>query len=65
MAEDSPALEGGLRPGDVIIEANGEKVDEVEDVDRIIKTEGKEKGVVMFLIVRDGHNLFRTIPVQA
>jgi serine protease Do len=58
----SPAAEAELRPGDVIIKANGDSVEQVAELERIVEA-SQQKGVVLLLIKRKGQNLFRTIPL--
>lgn len=63
VAGDSPAEEGGLRAGDVILQANQKVVESTAAFDRIVEEDGRKKGVVMLLVTRDKHTLFRTIAV--
>ena len=60
---DGAAAES-IRPGDVIMEANQTPLRSVADLEKIVNTDGKEKGVVMLLIKRKGQNFFRTLPVE-
>ncbi|MGE4298513.1 MAG: DegQ family serine endoprotease [Desulfovibrionaceae bacterium] len=59
----SPAEENDLRPGDVILQVNQKAVSNPAAFKDIVEKDGKEKGVVMLLIKRQGQNAFRTIPM--
>jgi regulator of sigma E protease len=37
LEKDFPAMKAGLKPGDIVLEANGEKVRNIEDLSRITK----------------------------
>jgi serine protease Do len=63
VMDASPAAEANIRPGDVILEANGQPVDDVSALEDVLDGDASKKGVVMFLIKRQGQNLFRTIPL--
>jgi len=65
VADGSVAAEGDLRQGDVILEVNQQPVETPDELSQAVQTAAKKSGVAMFLIVRDGHNLFRTVPVKA
>ncbi|WP_031480127.1 Do family serine endopeptidase [Maridesulfovibrio frigidus] len=58
---NTPAEEAAIAVGDAILEANQHKVNTIEDLRKIINSEGKERGLVMLLIKRQGRNIFRTI----
>ena len=58
----TPAAKAELRPGDVILKANGKTVQQVSDLESIVQA-AEQKGVVLLLIKRKGQNLFRTIPL--
>lgn len=62
--QNSAAAQAGLMPGDVILEANGKPVNTVQALQDVLNTDAKAKGVVMLLINRRGHNLFRTLPLS-
>lgn len=64
VEEDSLAASSDLRPGDVILEANGQEVSSVQDFERIYNEDAKPKKVLMLLLKRDGVNLFRTISLE-
>ena len=57
---DGPALEAGLRAGDVIVGANGRRLSSVEELEGIAK---KSTGSVALLINRDGATLFVPLKV--
>ncbi len=53
VEEDSPAEEAGLRAGDVIVEVNGERIDDAEDlIDEISRMEKGETAKIK--VIRDG-----------
>jgi serine protease Do len=64
MNESSSAAQNGLAVGDVILEANGKAVNSVMELRAVIEGDGKAKGVVMLLIMRQGKNVFRTVPLS-
>jgi serine protease Do len=64
VARDSKAAQANIQPGDVILEANGQKVNSVEDLTRVLQGDAAEKGVVLLLVVRQGQALYRTIPLD-
>ncbi|HEX6626042.1 MAG TPA: PDZ domain-containing protein [Pyrinomonadaceae bacterium] len=51
VEENSPAAKAGLKAGDIITEAEGEKVDDVGDLSRLLNR--KEEGEVTLTVVRD------------
>ncbi|MFO7303535.1 MAG: trypsin-like peptidase domain-containing protein [Acidobacteriota bacterium] len=53
----SPAAEGGVRPGDVIVEVNRQPVRSVDDVVSRLRAV-PEGGTAFLLVVRDGQELF-------
>ncbi|SFJ34751.1 serine protease Do [Desulfomicrobium apsheronum] len=63
VSEGSKAAQNDLSAGDVILEANGKAVNTVKALRAVIEGDGKEKGVVMLLIKRQGRNVFRTVPL--
>ncbi len=65
VSEGSVAAEGDLRRGDVILEVNQRPVHTADDVTKAVKAAADKTGVAMFLIMREGHSLFRTVPVKA
>lgn len=64
VTEGSLAAQNDLNAGDVILEANGKAVNTVKAFKDVIEGDGKEKGVVMLLIKRQGRNVFRTVPLS-
>ncbi len=62
--QGSAAAQGDVRPGDIIIEVNQTRINSVGDFNRVVTGDGKKKGVVMFLIKRQGQNIFRTVPLN-
>jgi serine protease Do len=64
VSEGSPAAQNDLNAGDVILEANGKAVNTVKAFKDVIEGDGKEKGVVMLLVKRQGRNVFRTVPLS-
>lgn len=61
---DSDAARGDVRAGDVVLEANQQPVDSIEEFQRVLREDAAQKGVVMLLIRRQAQNIFRTIPLQ-
>ncbi|QDG53636.1 DegQ family serine endoprotease [Persicimonas caeni] len=55
LTPGSPAAQMGLRPGDVVLEVNRERVD---SVDAFSKAYDKSDARVLFLVYRDGSTLF-------
>jgi serine protease Do len=64
LDSDSAAAEAGVRRGDVILEMNQTPVNNVEQARKLVASDGKAKGAVMLLIVRQGQQTIRTIPVN-
>ena len=62
--DGSKAALNDVRPGDVILEANGQEVNTVSEFKRIFETDAKKKKVLMLLIKRNGQNVFRTISLE-
>jgi serine protease Do len=48
----------------VIIEANGHKVNTLDQLQEVLQGDAADKGVVLLLVVRHGQALFRTIPLN-
>ncbi|MDD2218563.1 MAG: PDZ domain-containing protein, partial [Desulfoplanes sp.] len=63
MERDSLAAEAGIVPGDLILEANQEPVNSLNDFKKIVK-KAKKNGVVLLFVKRKGQNLFRSIPLD-
>ncbi len=64
VSEGSLAAQNDLNAGDVILAANGKAVNTVQAFRDVIEKDGKEKGVIMLLIKRQGRNVFRTVPLS-
>jgi serine protease Do len=64
MGEDSLAGQHGVRPGDLILEANGRPVASVAEFEEILEKDARDKGVLMLLLKRQGQAMFRTIPLE-
>jgi S1-C subfamily serine protease len=47
VVEESPAARAGVRPGDLIVEADGEPVEDVGDLQRLMSAERIGRGVPM------------------
>lgn len=60
-----PADQSGLAGGDVITSANLTPMDKVEDLSRIVKKEGKERGAIMLQVNRRGESFFVTLELNA
>ncbi len=63
VAVGKSADEAGVRSGDVILGASGHPVNSVEDLDKVLENQGKERGAVMLYISRQGQKFFRTVEV--
>ncbi|KUJ95069.1 MAG: Protease Do [Desulfonauticus sp. 38_4375] len=64
VEDGSLAARSDLRPGDVILEANGQEVKSVKEFEKIFQEDAKPKKVLMLLLKRDGVNIFRTISLE-
>lgn len=60
VPEDSPALEAGLRQGDIIIELDGEKVTRVNELQSLVAQHDPGDSVTL-CIIRDGEKLYYTV----
>lgn len=60
----SKAYRADVVPGDLILQANGNTVNSVQDFNTVLKEDAHPKKVLMLLINRQGQNLFRTIPLE-
>ncbi|MHC1751604.1 Do family serine endopeptidase [Humidesulfovibrio sp.] len=58
-----PAAQIDILPGDVVIEANQQAVNTVEQLKTLVG-ESRQKGLVMLLLKRQGRNLLRAIPLD-
>lgn len=63
IAQNSAAAQVDIQPGDVIVEANQKAVNTADQLKTVVG-ESKQKGLVMLLIKRQGHNLFRAITLD-
>jgi serine protease Do len=63
IQQGSAAHKAGLRPGDVILQANGRTVEKVSELEAVVE-QSREKGVVLLLVNRKGQNLFRALRLQ-
>ncbi|MEF2231724.1 MAG: Do family serine endopeptidase [Pseudodesulfovibrio sp.] len=61
--QDSVAGEGGVRPGDVILQVNQEDVNSPEGLKAIIQRD-KQRGAVMLLVKRQGQNTIVSLPLE-
>jgi len=59
--QGSPATDSDIRAGDVITQVNQREVATVDEFKEILDTEGKDKGVVLLLVLRQGQSAFKTI----
>ena len=64
VSRGSVAAENDIRRFDVLIQANQKPLKNVDDLKKIVESEGRRKGVVMFLLKRQGQNIFRTVPIS-
>lgn len=64
VASGTPATKAEIQPGDVILEVNQKPVSNMEKFNAILGSEGKEKGVVLLLLNRQGRNIFRSMAVE-
>ena len=60
----SPASQVDIQPGDVIIEANQQPVNTMEQLRSAISADAKNKGMAMLLLKRQGRNVFRAITLD-
>ncbi|WP_027179133.1 DegQ family serine endoprotease [Maridesulfovibrio bastinii] len=63
VKDDSVAQDAGLRPGDVILEANQKSVDSVDSLKSIVNSASSKRGLLL-LMRRQGHNSFLTIEIK-
>ncbi|WP_320005938.1 DegQ family serine endoprotease [Maridesulfovibrio sp.] len=64
VMQGTPAEDAAIAVGDVILEANQHNVNSIKDLQKIINTEGKKRGLIMLLLKRQGHNIFRTVELK-
>jgi len=60
---NTDAADEGIRQGDVIVQANQQKVNSVADLKSIIQRD-KKRGAVMLLVKRQGQNSFVALPLD-
>ncbi|GAB7023730.1 DegQ family serine endoprotease [Salidesulfovibrio brasiliensis] len=60
---NSPAMREGLRQGDVIVQANQQDVNSVEQLRKVLDAAG-ERGAIMLLVKRQGRSVFIAIPID-
>lgn len=60
---DKPAAEADLRQGDVILKANQEPVDSVDELSKIVKDVGSKRGAVMLQVQRGSDVFLRAVSV--
>ena len=58
---DGPASQAGIRPGDIILSVNGEKVASAEKLSSLVEKAGKR---LAFHIIRGGMKLFVAIRIE-
>ncbi len=58
---EGPASQVGIRPGDIILSLNGEKVASAEDLRRLVKKYGKQ---LLLHILRNDMKLFVAIRLE-
>lgn len=63
VTANSPAMRGGLRQGDVIVQANQQDVNSVEALRKQLKA-AQERGAIMLLVKRQGRAIFVAIPID-
>ncbi|TVQ97478.1 MAG: DegQ family serine endoprotease [Desulfovibrionales bacterium] len=61
---ESEAARADVRAGDVVVEANQQPVNSIDDFQRVLREDAEDKGVIMLLIRRQAQTIFRTIPLQ-
>ncbi|MDP2847904.1 MAG: Do family serine endopeptidase [Humidesulfovibrio sp.] len=63
IQQGTSAAQIDILPGDVIIEANQQAVNTVDQLKSLV-ADSKQKGLVMLLLKRQGRNLLRAIPLD-
>ena len=63
VGQGSAAQEAGIRPGDVLLEANQQAVNSVAELARVLAGPAREKGVALLLVRRDKRSLFISVPM--
>jgi serine protease Do len=64
VAPASPAADAGIRPGDVIVEINGQAVHNVKEYQKIIGQAAKGS-YARFLVKRQGHTIYFTVEIPS
>lgn len=64
VLQRSLAAQAGIRPGDVLLEANGQGLASVEDLVQIIAAQTQDKGVLMLLVQRGRRVVLHTIALS-
>ncbi|MEJ5242552.1 MAG: DegQ family serine endoprotease [Desulfomicrobiaceae bacterium] len=64
VARRSLAAQAGIRPGDVLLEANGQALNSVEDLAQVIAAQSQDKGALMLLVQRGRRVILHTIPLS-
>ncbi|MFP4168536.1 MAG: DegQ family serine endoprotease [Desulfonatronovibrionaceae bacterium] len=60
----SQAADAGVRPGDIILQANGRMVQDVQGFEEIYEKDAQKKEVLLLLIKREGKNMFLSIDLE-
>ncbi len=63
VADGKTADEAGIRAGDVILAASGTPVNTMSELNKVLETQGKERGAVMLYLSRQGQKFFRTVKI--
>ncbi|MCB1970110.1 MAG: Do family serine endopeptidase [Geminicoccaceae bacterium] len=62
---DSPASEKDIRPGDILLEADGRPINTVDDVRKAVRERHDEKGEAILLrIARNQNQIFVAVPIS-
>jgi Do/DeqQ family serine protease len=64
MHRNSSAYQAGIRPGDVIVSFNGEKVDSAEEFTRLL-SDAKIGSTAALVVVRDGRRTTVKVPITS
>jgi serine protease Do len=64
MFRGSPSLEAGLRPGDVIVAFNGQRIDDASQLKRMV-SDSKVGATATLRVVREGRTLDLKVPIQS
>lgn len=63
VEQDKPAAEANIRSGDIILKANNQPVESVEDLARIVKDTGSKRGAILLQIMRRGVTSLMAVPL--